>query len=72
MFAFSKPFNKQIIKFSFQGELLDVASTSMIKQPDFYAKNDNFRVKLLQSVHQVKDLDPEFILKVCMPRQTAF
>ena len=53
-----------ICKLLFQIDFLNIASISMLKQPDFYDKNDESRIHMIKAVKNLKSLDPEFVLKV--------
>ena len=38
----------------------------MIQQPDFYSKEDECRNTLIRLINTLKDIDPEFVLKVSL------
>lgn len=48
----------------FQIDFLNIASISMLKQPDFYDRNDESRIHMIKAVKNLRSWDPEFVLKV--------
>ena len=52
------------LSLSLQIEFLNVASTALIQQPNFFSVSDPCRKALIKLVKTLKELDPEFVLKV--------
>eukprot|EP00794_Sanderia_malayensis_P012166 gene12166-13421_t len=49
-----------------KSEFLNQAALAIVQRPDFYLKKDNFRVKILELIEKLQELEPEFILKVAL------
>ena len=52
------------IVFFFQCAFLNIAAVSIVEQPDFNNRHDSCRITIMSSIEMLKDLEPEFVLKV--------